>query len=125
MLLFPTPYIFSLLFNYSCPHFLPPLLSPALPTPTSYIPSSLTLLSLSVGPLYMFLDDLSPSFPQYPPTPCLLSFCSLFPCLWFYFAHLFVLLIRFHLQVRSYGIFLSPPGLFQLVQCSPVPSMML
>ena len=44
-----------------------------------------------------------------------LSVCPLFPCLWFYFAHLFVLLIRFHLKVRSYGICLSPPGLFHLV----------
>ena len=40
-----------------------------------------------------------PSFPHYLLLPPLwsLSVCSLFPCLWFYFAHLFVLLIRFHL----------------------------
>ena len=33
-----------------------------------------------------------------------LSNCSLFQCLWLYFACLFVLLIRFQLKVRSYGI---------------------
>ena len=38
----------------------------------------------------------------------------LFQCLWLYFACLFVLLIRFHLKVRSYGICLSLPGLFHL-----------
>ena len=33
-----------------------------------------------------------------------LSACSQFQCLWFYFACLFVLLIRFLLKVRSYGM---------------------
>ena len=33
-----------------------------------------------------------------------LSNCSLFQCLWLYFACLFVLLTRFHLKVRLYGI---------------------
>ena len=39
------------------------------------------------------------SFPvtSLPPPLWSLSVCSLFPSLWFYFAHLFVLLIRFHL----------------------------
>ena len=45
---------------------LSPLLSPDLPTPTSHIQSSPTPLSLSMGPLYMFLDDPSPSLPCYP-----------------------------------------------------------
>ena len=58
------------------------------------------------------------------PTLWLLSACSLFQCLWFYFACLFVLLIRFHLYVRSYGVCLSPPGLFHLAQCSPDPPML-
>ena len=45
-------FFFLLLFNYSCPHFLPGL-SPALPhLPQSILPP----LSLSRGPLYMFLD---------------------------------------------------------------------
>ena len=41
-----------------------------------------------------------------------LSACSQFQCLWLYFACLFILLIRILLKVRSYGICLSPPGLF-------------
>ena len=88
-----------------------PLLSPAQLTP--HLPHSLLPpLSLSLGLLHMFLDLtlplLSPVIPL--PTPLwLLSVCSLFPCLWFQFARLFVLLIRFHLKVRSYGICLLPP----------------
>ena len=56
----------------------------------------------------------SPSSPVIPLTTFLwsLSVCSSFPSLWLYFAHLFVLLIRFHLQVRLHGIRLSLPGLF-------------
>ena len=76
-------------------------------------------LSLSMGPLYMFLDLTLPLVSPIISLPhplWLLSDCSLFPCLWFCFAHLFLLLIRFHLQVRSYGIFLSLPGLFQTLQ---------
>ena len=38
-----------------------------------------------------------------------------FQCLWLYFACLFILLIRFLLMVRSYGICLSPPGLFHFL----------
>ena len=56
---------------------------------------------------------LSPIIPI-SPSFWLLSDCSLFQCLWFYFACLFVLLIRFHLKVRSYGISLSPLALFHL-----------
>ena len=84
------------------------------PPPPTFNP--LPSLSLSMGPLYMFLDLtlplLSPVI-SLPPPLWSLSVCSLFPCLWFYFS-LFVLLIRFHLQVKSYGICLSPPGLFHL-----------
>ena len=58
--------------------------------------------------LYIHVPWLDPS----PPLPIIhlssplwsLTVCSLFPCLCFYFACLFVLLIRFHLEVRSYGI---------------------
>ena len=69
--------------------FLPPL-SPTQPTPTSQ-PQSFPLLALSMGPLYMFPDDPSPSFPHYSlPLPLwLLSVCSLFQCLCLYFACLF------------------------------------
>ena len=61
----------------------PPLLSPALSTPTFYIQSSpCLLLSLSMCPLFRFLD---PS-PCYPPLPSLMvTVSSLFLCLWFYF----------------------------------------
>ena len=77
----------------------PPLLSPALHTP--HLPHSiLPPLSLSTCPLCLFLDLTLPLLSSV--TLLLLplwslSVCSLFPCLWFYFAHLFVLLIRFHL----------------------------
>ena len=51
---------FLLLFNYTCPHF-PPLLSPALPSSTFHIQfSPQPLLSLSMGPVYIFLDLLFP-----------------------------------------------------------------
>ena len=53
-------FIFLLLFNYRCPHSLPPLLSPALPTLSFHFQSS-SQLSLSRGPLYMFLDSDYPS----------------------------------------------------------------
>ena len=89
-----------------------PLLSSALLTPTSHIQSSSLPLSLSMGPLYMFHDDPSSTFLII--SLWLLSVCSLFPCFWFYFARLFVLLIRFQLKVRSYGMCLSQPGLFHL-----------
>ena len=85
---------------------------PLLPPP----PSILTPLALSMGPSYMFLDNLSPSFLCYPPPPPLWfpSVCSVFQCLWFYFACLFVLLIKFHLKVKSDGICLLLPELFHL-----------
>ena len=47
----------------------------------------------------MVLDGPSSIFPHYPlsaPPHWLLSVCSLFQCLWLYFACLFVLFIRFH-----------------------------
>ena len=54
-------------------------------------------LALTMGPLYMFLNHPSPSFSCYPLPPWLMSVCSLFQCLWLYFACLFVLLIKFYL----------------------------
>ena len=105
---------FLLLFNYICPHFSPysPLPYP-LPPPTFGPPPSPGPGCPCPWVLYtcsLTLPLLSPLIPL----PCpiwSLSVCSLFPYLWFYFACLFVLLIRFHLQVTSYGICLSPPGL--------------
>ena len=107
-------FIFLLSFKHSCVHFsLPPSSAPLTPSshPQPHPPSTLLM-----GPLYMFFDDPSPSFPHYPLPPpfWLLSVCSLFQCLCLYFACLFVLLIKFLLKVRSYGICLSLPGLFHL-----------
>ena len=56
--------------------FSPPL-SPVPPTPTSH-PQSYPSLALAMGPLYMFLDDPSPSFLCYPPLPSPLVTLSLF-----------------------------------------------
>ena len=92
---------FLLVFSYGCPTFFPV----ALPYPVPHSPHSHgppPLLCVPMSPLFMFLDLtlplLSPVIPL--PSPLWsLSVCSLlFPCLWFYFAHLFVLLIRFHLK---------------------------
>ena len=102
---------FLLLFKYSCLRFHPTM--PPYPTHPHLPPSNPPPLALPMCPLYVFLNGPSPIIPL--PSPLwLLSVCSLFQCLWLYFACLFVLIIRFHLQVRSYGISLSPPGLFQL-----------
>ena len=55
----------------------PPLLSPTLPISTSHIQSS-PPLALCMGPSYMFLEDPSPSFPCYSPSPSPLVTVSLF-----------------------------------------------
>ena len=94
---------------FSCHHFPPPHPSPP-PHPQSYHP-----LALSLGPLYMFLDDPSPSFPHYPlPLSPLVTVNLFFISMSLVVFCLLVLLITFHLQVRSYSICLSPPGLFYL-----------
>ena len=51
------------------------------------------------GSFIHFLDLNLPLVLMLPPSTLLrsLSICCLFPCLWFYFARLFVLLIRLHL----------------------------
>ena len=101
--------------------FFPPL---SLPSPPTLTPS---LIWFCPWVFYTYdlttLPPLSPVIILLPPL-WLLSVCSLFQNLWLYCACLFVLLIRFHLQVRSYGICLSLTGLFHLAQCSPVPSML-
>ena len=85
------------------PHYSPlPYLLPAptlnsLASPRCHCPWVLYTCSLVTLPL------LCPVIPLSVPL-WLLSICSLFPCLWLYFAHLFVLMIRFHLSVRLYGI---------------------
>ena len=79
-------------------------------------PSNPHTLALSVCPPYMLLDGPTPIIPHYPSPPplWLLLVCSSLQCLWLCFACLFVLLTSFHLQVRSYGICPSSPGLFHL-----------
>ena len=67
---------FFLSFNYSCPHF-PPLLSPALPTPTCHIQSSHPSPVVLVHGGHVLWFDPSPSFPHYP-LPFLSSHCQFF-----------------------------------------------
>ena len=98
--------IFLLLFKYSCFHF-HSIMAPH-PTHPGFPPSNPLPLALSMCPLHMFLDGPSPIFPHYPsPRSSLVTVCSLFQCFWLYFACWFVLSIRFHLQVKSYGICLT------------------
>ena len=98
---------------------------PSTPPQPNPSPFPTAALVLDFGHVSFIIVPYNPSTHCHLPTPLwLLSVCSLIQCLWFYFAHLFVLLIRFHLQVRSYGICLLPPGLFHLALCSPVPSML-
>ena len=106
--------IILLLFKYSCLHLPPtrhphpnhPHLPPLIPRPPWFCPC--VLYSSSWKPFR--------TFPHYPlPLPLwLLWVCSLFQCLWFYCSCLFVLLIRFHLKVGSYGLSLLPAALFHL-----------
>ena len=93
------------------------LQSSTLPAPGYLCPWVLYTCSWTTLPLF------SPVIPL--PSPWLLSVCSLFQCLWLYFACLFVLLIKFHLKVRSYGVCFLPPGLFHLPRYFLVPSMLL
>ena len=107
-------YIFSyfvliilLLFNYSCLHL------PTHPRHPHLLPwfCPCVLYNCSCKPFTLFPHYLLPS------PLCSMSACSLFQCLWLYFACLSVLLMRFQLKVRSYGICLLPP----LPACSHSP----
>ena len=96
-----------LLFKYSSLTFpLTPAYSPALPTSLPFPPPTpspvIVHVSFIIVPTTLFPWNslLSPLWS--------LSAFSQFQCLWLYFACLFVLLIRFLLKVRSYGICLSP-----------------
>ena len=112
---------FNVLFIFYCcsvrvvPIFLPIALPHPIEPPLPR--TNPTPLSLFMGLQYMVLDLtlplLSPIISVFP-LLWSLSVCSVFPCLWFIFAHLFLLLIRFHVQVRSYGICLQLPGLFHI-----------
>ena len=82
-----------LLSHHTCPHHPLSILHP---------------MTLSMSLLYLFLEDPFPSSAHYhiipPPLSSGYCQCSLFQCLLLYFACLFVLLIKLHLQERSYGI---------------------
>ena len=81
------------------PHHVPHPIHPRFPT------SNLLPLGLSMGPLNMVLDGLSPIFPQYPSLPSpLVSVSLFFISMSLVIFCLLIQLIRFHLQVRSYGI---------------------
>ena len=108
------------LFFYCCSVTVIPDFSPvALPCPATHPTLSVTPCPVVHyhGPLYMFLDQTSsfPLFPFFlsPPSPLITVSLFLISMSLFLFC-LFVLLIMFHLQVRSYGICLSSPGLFHL-----------
>ena len=101
-------------FKYNCLHF--PHTAHPHPTYPCLPPYLLPTLAFFMCPLYCSLVTL-PLFSLIIPLPqllWLLSVCSLFQCLWLYFASLFLLLIMFQLKVRSYDIHLSLPGLFHL-----------
>ena len=123
-------YYYLLLFNYSCPTFFPVALpcsthSPLLyPLPQQSIPSP---LSMSMGPLDILLDLSLPLLSAVTPVP----FPSGHWQLVFYFhvsdsILLFCLFCWLGFSYRwDYMVFVSPPGLFHLAYCSPVPSMLL
>ena len=108
--------IFFIVVNYSCPNF-PPLLSPALPTPTFHIQHCPPPpLSLSMGSLYMFLDLTFPLLSLFSPSPVLSGHCQF--VLNFYVSGSILLTCWFcwlgSTDRWDHGICLSLPGLFHL-----------
>ena len=102
--------VVQLQLSHLSPHCFP--LTRFLPFPQSILPPHIVCAhGSSIGVLWLAP---TPSLPCHLPPLCSLSVCSLFPSLWFYFALLFILLIRFHSWVRSYGICLPLPGLLHL-----------
>ena len=92
---------FLLLFNYNCPTFFQ-LLFLSAPPPCHHTSPRVNPhpVAIPLGPLNMFLDLRLPllcTIIPLPPPLWSLSVCYLFPCLWFYFAHLFVSLSSLHL----------------------------
>ena len=89
-------FIFLLLFNRVFSIFTPPCLLPHPSPPSTLEPTPFDFVHGS------FIHVPWWPFPYFPPLSLfpplwLLSVCSLFQCLWLYFAYLIVLLIRFHL----------------------------
>ena len=83
------------------------------PTPTK--PTSLPHLYPPPWfcPCVLYSSSCKPLSPLSPPHSSLsIVTLFLFQCLWLYFVCFFLLLIRFQLKVRSYGICPSPPGYF-------------
>ena len=105
--------IILLVFKYSCLHLLPT--TP--PTPATSLPWFHPPLVLSMCPLYLFLKTLPPFIPIIP-SHLPSGYCQIVLNFnvsgYILLACLFVLLIRFHLKVRSHGICPSLPGLFHL-----------
>ena len=87
-----------------------PALSPVLPTPTSH-PYSYPHLALSMGLLYMFLDNPSPSFPLYPPLDSPLE-CRLLQSLWktvWNFLKKLKMELPFYLMIPLLGLYPKNP----------------
>ena len=84
-------FYFLLLFEYSCLHFPPPTFTPTLFIPASYPRTyPLWLFPCVLHTCSLMTPTLSPITPL--PSPLwLLSGCSLFQCLWLYFACLYIL----------------------------------
>lgn len=84
---------FNLLFFKIFSQFFSPLPPPTTRTPPRPSPHY-CLCSLVMSPLaHLFPYPLA----LLPPTPWDISVCSMPPCLWIYFAHQFIMFIRFHL----------------------------
>ena len=119
-------YLFILLlFSYNCPNFSPPgalpcLVQPPLPkTFPTHCPCPWVLCACSLTWPFSFFP---PVFSPLPSGHC--QFVLYFHVSGSFLLIYFVLLIRFHLQVRLYGICLSLLDLLYLAQYSPVPSIL-
>ena len=80
------------------------------PAPTSYCPSAYCCQ----WPGHMPSFSLASAFQSGALPSHLRSLCSMYPCLWSYFVCQLILFIRFHIEVKSYGIGLSLTGLLHL-----------
>ena len=82
------------LFMLSQLSYLFPFIASTQPAPTSIVPHTIVHVHGSfVYVLWLIPSPLSNS-PHLPPPLLRLSVCSMFPRLWFYFAHQFILFIR-------------------------------
>ena len=114
-----TPSVLLFLFLY-CWHYdrCPPFPHLCLPPPSSLLPSPglhHTIVCVHGLCSYVLWVISSPSFIHSPSPLGGLSVCPMYLCLWFYFVCQFILLIRFHIWVKSYASSLSLTSLFHLV----------